>query len=103
MEISGSAAIERMRNLKKVPNATFGLIFITCDLNRKEHGQIRKYERCRLRAAMVDEALAVSSDHYLYFEDMDTEQPRQCFKKLVRWVCFPPSNEWLKVNWFNGD
>ena len=98
--ITGAEAITRMRNLKLVPGATFGMIFYTCDLTRKEHGEVRKYEHCRVRPAMRDEGLAVSADHYLFFENMDTGEARQCFQKLIRKVCFPPSQEWLTIKWF---
>lgn len=98
--ISGADAFIRIRNLKLVPGATFAILFITCDLQRDEYGEIRKYDSCRLRPAMKDEGLNVVSDHYLYFEDMETGQARQCFKKLIRKIAFPPSNEWLTVKWF---
>ena len=100
--ISGAEAIERMRRLKLIPNAKFGMVFYTCDLSRHEHGDVRRYELCRLRAARRDEGLNVSTDHYLFFEDTETGEPRQCFKKLIRKVCFPPSNEWLDVKWFDN-
>lgn len=101
MEISGFKAIDRMRNLAKVPNTTFGLVFIKCNLTTGKAGELRKIERCRLRPARPDEeGLANSQDHYLFFTDVDTDEPKQCWKKLIRQVCFPPSDEWLKVNWF---
>ena len=98
--ITGPEAIARMRNIKLVPGATFGIRFITCDLNRQEYGEIRIYDRCRLRPAMRKEGLSVDPDHYLFFTDVDTDEPRQCYKWLIRAVCFPPSNEWYEVKWF---
>ncbi len=98
--ISGPEAIDRMRMLKKVPNASFGIMFLTCNLKTGAAGQVRKIERCRLRPSMRDEVLDVPSDHYLYLEDLDTDEPKQCFKKLIRYVSFPPSGEWLKIKWF---
>ncbi|MDU1892836.1 MAG: hypothetical protein E6767_19320 [Dysgonomonas sp.] len=98
--ITGPEAIELMRRTKLVPGATFGIRFITCDLNRAEYGQIRVYEACELRSARKNEGLSVDPDHYLYFTDVSTDQPRQCFKKLIRAVCFPPSQQWLTVKWF---
>jgi len=99
--ITGSEAIERMRQLKMVPGATFAIRFITCDLNRPDKsGQIRVYSNCRIRPARRNEGLNVNSDHYLYFSDENTDESRQCFKKLIRAVSFPPSNEWYTVKWF---
>lgn len=98
--ITGVDAIDKMRKVKLIPGATFGIRFITCDLSRGEYGQIRVYEECQLRTARQSEGLQVNSDHYLFFTNMETDEPRQCFKKLLRAVCFPPSNEWLEVKWF---
>ncbi|MBF0649190.1 hypothetical protein IR083_10190 [Dysgonomonas sp. GY75] len=99
--ITGPEAVERMRRQKLVLGATFGIRFITCDLNRPEKtGQVRVYSSCRIRPARRSEGLSVNSDHYLYFTDEDTDEPRQCFKKLIRAVCFSPSNEWYTVKWF---
>ena len=98
--ITGAEAFTRIRNLKLIPGATFSIIFITCDLARNEYGQIRKYEQCRIRPAMKSEGLSVNSDHYLYFENIENGDPRQCFKKLIRKIALPPTNEWLTVKWF---
>jgi len=99
--ISGADAFIRIRNLKLIPGATFSIVFITCDLARNEYGQIRKYENCRIRPAMKGEGLSVNSDHYLYFEDTESGDARQCFKKLIRKIAFPPNNEFLTIKWFD--
>jgi hypothetical protein len=99
--ITGAEAIERMRMYKMVAGATFAIRFITCDLNRPEKtGQVRVYSSCRIRPARRSEGLSVNSDHYLYFSDEETGEPRQCFKKLIRAVCFSPSDIWYEVKWF---
>ena len=98
--ITGPDAINRMRNIKLVPGATFGIRFITCDLNRKKANEVRVYDRCRLRLARRNEGLITDPDHYLFFTDTDTDEPRQCFKWLIRAVCFPPSEKWFHVKWF---
>lgn len=100
--ITGPEAIERMRRLKLSPKATFGIKFITCDLNRPEKsGFVDIYPECRLRPARSSEGLQVDSDHYLYFSDVPSDEPRQCFKWLIRAVCFPPYNTWYEVKWFS--
>lgn len=92
--ISGTEAIRRMRNLRLLPDAYFGLQFI------KESGTIRVFEKCRLRPARRDEGLTISADHYLYFTDLESSSPKTCFKKLIRQVAFPPDYNWLTVKWF---
>lgn len=100
--ITGANAIDRMRKINLIPGATFGIKFITCDLNRSDKsGRVDLYPECRLRTARKSEGLAVNSDHYLYFTDLTTDEPRQCFKRLIRAVCFPPQNIWYKVKWFS--
>ena len=64
--ISGADAFIRIRNLKLIPGATFSIVFITCDLTRREWGEVRRYENCRIRPAMKGEGLSINSDHYLY-------------------------------------
>jgi hypothetical protein len=99
--ISGAEAIQRMRNLKLVNGATFMLIHISCDLSKNVCGEVIKHEHCRLRAALKDYTFSVHGDHYLPYEDTDSGEQKMCFKKLIRFVAFPPENKLLKVTWFN--
>ena len=99
--ITGTAAIDKMRQYRAVPNLTFGLIFFTHSHSEGKYStasEKRKYENCRLRTARSSEGLAVNSDHYLYFTDTDTDEPRQCWKKLIRQVRF--GDTWYKIQWF---
>jgi hypothetical protein len=97
--ISGTKAVTQMRAIKALPKETFGLVFITNARAKGDKcGEVRKYENCRLRTAENREGLEVQSEHYLYFTDMDTNEPRMCWKKLIRKVRF--GSEWLKINWF---
>jgi hypothetical protein len=32
---------------------------------------------------------------------MDTGAPKMCFKRLMRYIGFPPAYELLKIDWFN--
>ncbi|MDR1544444.1 MAG: hypothetical protein LBS50_08585 [Prevotellaceae bacterium] len=99
--ITGTQAIEKMRLLKGVQNATFGIIFFTHTHFKTEYtnnAKLRKYENCRLRAAKRAEGTSTNSDHYLFFTDLDTNEPRTCWKKLIRQARF--GNTWNKVQWF---
>lgn len=100
--ITGTEALARMRRLKGIKNASFVLLHLTADLSRGETHGMRKVERCRVRKGMPENgAFSVNPDHYLAYEDLDTAEPRFCFKKLIRYVGFPPDYRLLKVNWFN--
>lgn len=100
-EISGSEAIARARALRFLPDASFTLVHLTCNLNKpEESGRMVKIERCRLRPALREDTFETDGDHYLPYEDIETEKPGMCFKKLMRYIAFPPNYELLKINWF---
>lgn len=81
-------AIRRMRLLRQA-GKDFGLVFYT---STKPYS-VRKYERCRLRARPIDadgDKAAGSARHkftmtdrFLYFEDLDTGESKQCRKRLI--------------------
>jgi hypothetical protein len=99
--ISGEEAIRRARALKGVPNAYFMLMHLTCNLKSKESGEMSKTERCRCRPVLREDTFQTDGDHYFTYEDLDTEQPKMCFKKLMRYIAFPPEYELLKITWFD--
>lgn len=99
--ITGALAVDKMRMFKAIPNQTFGLLFYTHDHSEGKystHSELRKYENCRLRTAQNREGLSVNSDHYLYFIDCDTGDPKTCWRKLIRQVRI--GDTWYKVEWF---
>lgn len=100
--ISGPEAIRRMRLITKVKDSYFTLIHFTANLKKQTGGELRKVERCTLRPALPDGLTRVDPDHYLTYVDASTDEPRMCWKKLIRYVAFPPNYELLKVDWFNG-
>jgi len=100
--ISGTEAIRRARNLKFVSGAYFTLLHLTCNFKTNECGQLVKVERCRVRPSLREDTFQLDGDLYFPYEDMDTEQPKMCFKKLMRFIAFPPNYELLKIDWFDG-
>jgi hypothetical protein len=83
-----------------VSGATFTLIHISCNLDSRQCGEIIKHDRCRLRNPVGENTFGIDGFHYLPYEDTGTGEPKMAFKKLVRYVAFPPYYELLKVNWF---
>ena len=98
--ISGTEAIRRMRLISKMKDETFTLIHFTCNLKTASGGELRKVEHSRLRPALPEKIMKVDPDHYLTYVVSDTDEPRMCWKKLIRFVAFPPHYELLKVDWF---
>lgn len=96
--IEGFEAIRLMREVSK--SHSFMLLFFTLDRKRSEGGELRKYDKCRVRTAKMDELEDVNPDHYLFFTDVKTGEPRTCWKKLIRYVGLPPNYELLKVDWY---
>jgi hypothetical protein len=98
--ISGTEAIRRARNLKLVPGAHFTLLHLTCNMNTGECGELRKFERCRVRSSLREDTFQMDGDMYFTFEDLDTGAPKMCFKRLMRYIAFPPGYELLKIKWY---
>jgi hypothetical protein len=98
--ITGAEALDRMRRLRLINDATFMLMHLSCDLKTRECGEMIKHDRCRLRGSLPERTFKINVDHYLPYEDLDTGEPKMCFKKLIRYVAFPPDYEILKVTWF---
>jgi hypothetical protein len=99
--ISGPDALRRARNLKYIPGASFSLIHLTCNLKTKKYGETAKTERCRVRPALKEDTFHLDGDLYFTYEDVDTNEPKMCFKRLMLYIAFPPNYELLKINWFN--
>jgi hypothetical protein len=99
--ISGSEAIRRARNLKYIEGATFVLMHLTCNLKTKECGLTVKHEHCRVRPALKEDTFQTDGDMYFTYEDTQTSEPRMCFKRLMRYIGFPPDYELLKIDWYN--
>jgi len=99
--ISGAEAIRRARNLKYVSGASFTLIHLTCNMKKRECGEVVKNERCRVRPALKEDTFQLDGDLYFTYEDMETGDPKMCFKRLMRYIGFPPDYELLKIDWYN--
>ncbi len=98
--ISGVKAIARMRQLRADEQSHFQLHHLTLDLTRNKTDGMHSVMRARLRPALPDDLFKRDSDLYLPYIDLDTGEPRMCFKRLIRLVGFPPDFELLKVDWF---
>ena len=101
--ISGGEAISRARNLKLVQGSWFTLLHLTCNMKTGACGELRKYERCRVRPALREDTFKMDGDMYFTFEDLETGEPKMCFKRLMRYIGFPPDYKLLKIDWFNGE
>jgi len=99
-DITGTEAIARMRELRHKEHLHFELHHLTYNAATNETKGLRVVTRCRLRPSLPDDTYFHPSDLYLPYMDLDTKEPRTCYKKLVRFVGFPPHFNLMKVNWF---
>lgn len=99
--ISGTLALDQMRQLRHSPE-TFELYHLTWNTKTNTTNGMRKVNSCRIRPGFPQEKIQNNPDHYLLYMDMDLNEPRACFKKLARYVAFPPEFELLKIDWFNN-
>jgi hypothetical protein len=85
-------------NLRFVKDASFMLIHIGCNMQSKQCSEVIKHERCRVRASLHEDTFTLGSDPYFLYEDLNTGEPKMCFKRLIRHIGFPPKFELLKVD-----
>lgn len=100
--ISGAEAIARMRSMRNDPGNYFILHHLTYNRKLDQTSGMRIVNKCRLRTAVPDDAFQFDQDLYLPYYDIEKDDARLCFKKLIRFVAFPPAYELLKVDWFNN-
>jgi hypothetical protein len=98
--ISGAEAIARMRQLRHDEHSYFEMHHLTYDINREKTDGMHAVLHARLRPSLPDDLFKTDSDLYLPYTDLDTGEPRMCFKRLIRLVAFPPDFELMKVDWF---
>lgn len=99
--ITGTEAIQRMRALRHSDSQFFTMHHLTWDNSKRDSNGLRTVENCQLRRALPGERFFPNEDLYLPYVDKDINEPRNCYKKLIRLVAFPPKFELMKVNWFN--
>ncbi|NDV45807.1 hypothetical protein D0T49_01920 [Paludibacter sp. 221] len=99
--ITGTEAIQRARNLKFIPGAYFTLMHLTCNEKTNDIGRMVKHDRCRVRPALRQDTFRLDGDLYFTYEDLDTNEAKMCFKRLMRYIAFPPDYEMLKIDWFH--
>lgn len=98
--ITGTEAITLMRELRHDENKYFIMQHLTFNSVNQSSDGLRIVERCRLRPSLPKEIFRTESDLLLPYTDLEQKKPGMCYKKLIRFVAFPPDFELLKVTWF---
>lgn len=97
-EIDGKEALARMRQLTK-KGGRFSLYHLTYNYDTGETKGLRVVEQARLRPLMPKETFKTASELYVPYIDLELDEPRLCFRNLIRKVAFPPDFELLTVKW----
>ncbi|MDA3912282.1 MAG: hypothetical protein PF448_13090 [Bacteroidales bacterium] len=96
-EILFDEAFAKMKELQH-GDETFEMHFFGLNRTRGESGGLKKYFKCRLRPALPKEfSEIILSDTLLPFKDVDNDENKHCYKRLIRFVAFPPEYELLKI------
>ena len=96
--ISGTLAIQRMREMRHSGDG-FEMQHITWNKKKRASDGLRVVRRAKVRPALPSEKFFPHADLFLPYIDIDLDEPRTCYKHLIRMVAFPPNYEPLKVNW----
>lgn len=99
--ISGAEALARMRQIRHDPSAHFVLHHLTYNHDKDSTNGLRIVNKARLRPALPQDVFRFTSELYLTYYDIEKDEAKMCFKKLMRCVAFAPDFELMKVDWFN--
>lgn len=88
--------------MKHDDSSYFVMHHITFNDRRNQTDGMRIVRHCRLRNALPTESKSPHPDLFLPYTDLDanaSNQNRMCYKRLIRYVAFPPEYKLQKVDW----
>lgn len=104
IEMDGISAMQWAREISKLPEGDFTLVFFPYSRKRGEASDkpVIK-EHCKWRTQMPEEKMDIASDNLLLFTDGDGE-PRMCYRILIRYMAFSQDGYILhKINWLGDE
>lgn len=102
-ELNGIHALEWARELSKLPDGDFTLMFFPYNRTRgMASGELTVKKHCKYRTQLPEERYGVDSENYFLFTDGDG-QPRMCYRYLIRFMAFSQDGYRLhKINWLHS-
>lgn len=99
-EIDGISAMQWARELSKLPEGDFTVVFFPYSRKRDAASKVLTVkEHCKWRTQASREHLSIDPDNLLLFTDGEGE-PRMCYRILIRYMAFSIDGYRLhKVNW----
>jgi len=101
--ITGIEAIRMMKQVSKLSDGRFTIAFFSYNRTEEEAStKLQVREGCKVRKQLPQEQFQIPSDNYFLFQDKD-QNPKTCFRVLIRFVGFPPEYKLIKVKWFKDE
>lgn len=101
--INGIDAIRMMQEVSKLPDGNFTIAFYPYNRTLgKANANLQVREKCTVRKQLPQERFQIPSDNYFLFMDSNNDH-KTCYRVLIRFVCFPPNYNLIKVKWFSND
>lgn len=99
-ELEGMHALEWARELSKLPDGDFTVVFFPYSRKRDQAStELCIKEHCKWRTQWPGEKYSVASDNLFLFTDENGE-PRMCWRILIRYMAFSQDGYRLhRINW----
>ncbi len=99
-EIDGITALQHAREISKLPDGDFTVVFFPYSRSLGEAGaHLVVKEHCKYRTQLPHERFSVDSENYFLFTD-EKGDPKMCYRILIRFMAFPHDGYKLhKINW----
>ena len=99
--INGIDAIKLAREISNIPDGNFTISFFKCNLTRGQASSALETRKgCKIRSQLPQDKFRYDGDNYFLFTDADNN-PRSCYRILMRYIAFPPDFKLLKINWLS--
>ena len=98
--IEGLHAMEWAKEISKLPEGCFTLVFFPYSRTKKKASPcLVTRKQCKWRTQLPDECFSIDSENLFLFTD-DKGNPKCCYKILIRYIGFPQDGYKLhKVKW----
>ena len=98
--MGGIEALRLAREISKVPDGTFTIVFYSYNrIRKKASATPRVIKGCKVRAHLPRDKFGIDSENYFLFTDAQGS-PKTCYRILIRFMGFPQDNFKLrKIQW----
>ena len=99
--IDGIDAIKLANEISNIPDGCFIISFFKCNLTKLQaSAELETRKGCKIRSQLPQDKFRYDGDNYFLFNDNENN-PKSCYRILLRYIAFPPDFKPLKVNWLS--